>query len=176
MATFGEMQSAVSKRLLDSANLAASALDVASALNDAVRYWKNTRLWFNEGVSSQTMVANDATIPLPSLFFSFRPMKAALLSSHTPDRGILLRRFQGLNMTLLWGFDLWASLRLCLCWWVLRGLSNARHGIHDHCQIFERLYRHGAIRLQRDERLDHECAAPSHSLGLCEFDRGTEAG
>jgi hypothetical protein len=69
MATFGEMQSAVSKRLLDSANLAASALDVASALNDAVRYWKNTRLWFNEGVSSQTMVANDATIPLPSLFF-----------------------------------------------------------------------------------------------------------
>ena len=93
MAAFGEMQSAVSKRLLDSANLAASALDVASALNDAVRYWKNTRLWFNEG-PSQTMVANDATI-LASFTLFLPAYESGSLSSHTPDRGILLRRFQG---------------------------------------------------------------------------------
>ena len=100
---------------------------MASALNDAVRYWKNTRLWFNEGSLLRPWLRMTRRFPLPSLF-SFRPMKAALLSSHTPDRGILLRRFQGLNMTLLGDLDLWASLRLCLCWWVLRLIQRqTRH-------------------------------------------------
>lgn len=58
----------MSKRLLDPDNTAVSLPDVASAINDAVRYWKYKRLWFNEGYSSTVAVLHDPIIPLPSDF------------------------------------------------------------------------------------------------------------
>lgn len=68
MATFGEMQTSVSKRLLDPSNTSVSASDVALALNDAIKYWKFRRFWFNEVFDSATLTTQDGTIPLSSDF------------------------------------------------------------------------------------------------------------
>lgn len=68
MAVFGELQTAISKRLLDANNTAVSSSDTAAALNDTIAYYKFKRFWFNEAQSTQTMTLDDATIPLPSDF------------------------------------------------------------------------------------------------------------
>jgi hypothetical protein len=68
MATFAEIQTAVSKRLLDANNTAVSVADVAAAVNSAIKYWKFRRFWFNEVNDSATMTIQDGTIPLPSDF------------------------------------------------------------------------------------------------------------
>ncbi len=68
MATFGDMQTSVSKRLLDANNTAVSVSDVAASINDSVRYWKFRRFWFNQIVDSSFMIENIAVIPLPSDF------------------------------------------------------------------------------------------------------------
>jgi hypothetical protein len=68
MATFQQIQQSVSKRLLDANNTAISVADVAASINDAIRYWKTRRFWFNEEYYTGTLVAQDATIPLPSDF------------------------------------------------------------------------------------------------------------
>lgn len=68
MATFGELQTSVSKRLLDANNTAVSAQDVATALNDAVSYWKFNRFWFNEETFTDNLTENDTEIPLPEDF------------------------------------------------------------------------------------------------------------
>lgn len=63
MATFGDIQTAVSKRLLDPNNQAVSSSDVSSAINDAIRYWKFRRFWFNEVFDSVTLTEQYAVIP-----------------------------------------------------------------------------------------------------------------
>ena len=63
MATFGALQTAVSKRLLDASNTAVSASDVAAAINESIAYWKFRRFWFNEIQDSVTLTAQDAVIP-----------------------------------------------------------------------------------------------------------------
>lgn len=68
MATFGAIQTAVSSRLLDPDNTAVSAADVAASINDAVRYWKFKRFWFNEGYSQTTTVPQTGPFPLPTDF------------------------------------------------------------------------------------------------------------
>jgi len=68
MATFGQIQTAVSKRLLDPDHTAVSEPDVASAINDTIRYWKYKRFWFNEGYAASIAVDQDAVIPLPADF------------------------------------------------------------------------------------------------------------
>jgi hypothetical protein len=68
MATFGEMQTAVSKRLLDANNTAIALSDVAASINDAIRYWKFRRFWFNEDVIAEVLVAQDPDLPLPTDF------------------------------------------------------------------------------------------------------------
>lgn len=68
MATFGQIQTAVSKRLLDPTYTAVSQSDVAASINDSIRYWKYKRFWFNEGYLTQTAIKEDAVIPLPTDF------------------------------------------------------------------------------------------------------------
>lgn len=68
MATFGELQTSVSKRLLDANNTAVSSSDVATALNDAIAYWKFRRFWFNEAEYTSNLTANDDLIPLATDF------------------------------------------------------------------------------------------------------------
>lgn len=68
MATFAEVKSAVSKRLLDANNTAVSSSDVAALINDAIRYWKFRRFWFNEVVSTLALTAQSADFPYPDDF------------------------------------------------------------------------------------------------------------
>lgn len=63
MATFGELQTAVSKRLLDASNTAVSASDVAAAINESIAYWKFRRFWFNEVTDSVSLTAQNSVIP-----------------------------------------------------------------------------------------------------------------
>lgn len=66
MATFGQMQTWVSKRLQDPNNTAVSASDVGELLNEALAYWKNTRFWFNEVTDLTVLTQGDPAIPLPA--------------------------------------------------------------------------------------------------------------
>lgn len=63
MATFGEMQTYVSKRLLDANNTAITSSDVAASINNSIRYWKYRRFWFNSVSDTVTLTLNDGTIP-----------------------------------------------------------------------------------------------------------------
>lgn len=64
MATFGELQTSVSKRLLDASNTAVSSSDVATAINSAIDYWKTTRFYFNVVEDTVSLTAQDGTIPV----------------------------------------------------------------------------------------------------------------
>lgn len=68
MATFGQMQTYVSERLLDPNGTAVSASSVAAAINDAQRYWKYKRFWFNTASEDLTLTQGDPLMPLPSDF------------------------------------------------------------------------------------------------------------
>lgn len=68
MATFADMQTYVSKRLIDANNTAVSLSDVGDALNEAVSYWKFRRFWFNEVQDTATLTAQDPNFPYPSDF------------------------------------------------------------------------------------------------------------
>lgn len=65
MATFGEMKTWVSKRLQDPNNTAVSLSDVGDLINQALKYWKNVRFFFNEQTDTTTLLQNDPSIPLP---------------------------------------------------------------------------------------------------------------
>lgn len=65
MATFAEMKTWVSKRLQDPNNTAVSSADVGDLINQALNYWKNVRFNFNERTITDTLVAQDPTLPLP---------------------------------------------------------------------------------------------------------------
>lgn len=73
MATFGELITSCSKRLLDTSNVAVSASDVADALNTAIKFYKFQRLWFNEAYESTTLYEASTEITLPSDFLVEMP-------------------------------------------------------------------------------------------------------
>lgn len=54
-ATFGSLQTKISKKLIDANQTAVAGSDVGDALNDALHYWKQKRFWFNEGQATLTM-------------------------------------------------------------------------------------------------------------------------
>lgn len=58
-ATFGSLQTKISKKLIDANQTAVSGADVADAINDALHYWKQKRFWFNEAQTTLTMDVND---------------------------------------------------------------------------------------------------------------------
>ncbi len=64
MATFAEIQSSVSKRLLDPDAVAVSAADVATSINDSIEYWKFHRFWFNEVFDDVLIPMQDKVIPM----------------------------------------------------------------------------------------------------------------
>lgn len=69
MPTFGTIQTSVSRRLLDTNNVAVSLSDVKQAINDAISYWKFRRFWFNETDGTiGTLTAQSDNITLPSGF------------------------------------------------------------------------------------------------------------
>lgn len=68
MPTFGQLKTLVSQKLLDPNNTAVSATDVGNAINDAIKFWKFRRLWFNVVSDTATLTEHDPVIPLPSNF------------------------------------------------------------------------------------------------------------
>lgn len=68
MANLGDMTTYVAKRLIDPSNTAVSTDDIHEALNDAVRYWKYRRFWFNEANDTATMTQDDPSFPYPDDF------------------------------------------------------------------------------------------------------------
>lgn len=68
MATFGQMQTYISERLLDPNGTAVSTSSVAAAINDALRYWKYKRFWFNTASEDLTLTQSDPLMPLPDDF------------------------------------------------------------------------------------------------------------
>lgn len=59
-ATFGSLQTKISKKLIDASQTAVSGDDVGDAINDALHYWKQKRFWFNEAQATLTMDASAA--------------------------------------------------------------------------------------------------------------------
>lgn len=68
MATFSDIKTAVSRRLQDASNTAVSLVDVAASVNDAIRYWKYRRFWFNEKSTTITLTLQNQVFPVPSDF------------------------------------------------------------------------------------------------------------
>ena len=66
MPTFATLKSNVAKRLLDASNVAVSEADVGTAINDAIKYYKYKRFWFNEFKEDVTLTASSRTVPQPS--------------------------------------------------------------------------------------------------------------
>lgn len=54
-ATFGSLQTKISKKLLDPNQTAIAATDVADAINDALHFWKYKPFWFNQRQTTITM-------------------------------------------------------------------------------------------------------------------------
>jgi len=94
MATFGEMQTYVSARLLDPNNTAVPASSVAAALNDAQRYWKTRRMWFNTADTTVTLVTGDPKIYLTSItdFLVELPMNDGFVIEYGGMRWPLIKR------------------------------------------------------------------------------------
>lgn len=65
MATFVQMKTWVSKRLLDPNNTSVSSDDVGDLINMAMTYWKNRRFWFNEHTDTTTLLQGNPTVSLP---------------------------------------------------------------------------------------------------------------
>lgn len=68
MATFVQVTTAVSKKLLDPNNTAVALSDVQDAVNESVAYWKFKRFWFNTVRDSATLTPQVGSIPLPTNF------------------------------------------------------------------------------------------------------------
>lgn len=68
MATFAELKSDVSKRLLDEDNVAVSSADVATALNKACKKYAAKDPYFMEGSDTTTLTVSDPEITLPADF------------------------------------------------------------------------------------------------------------
>jgi hypothetical protein len=62
MATFGELQTRVSGRLLDPNHTAVPAPDVAASINTAIDYWKQRRFWFNESEYVSVLSVNNPVV------------------------------------------------------------------------------------------------------------------
>lgn len=92
MATFGEMQTYVSARLLDPNNTAVSSSSVDAALNDALRYWKTRRFWFNTASEDLTLTQGDPLIPLPDDFLVELPMNDGFVIAYGGMRWPLIKK------------------------------------------------------------------------------------
>lgn len=68
MATFAQMKTYISKRLIDVNNTAVSVSDVGDAINDAINYWKFRRFWFNDISDLATLTMQDPSFPYPDDF------------------------------------------------------------------------------------------------------------
>lgn len=74
MPTFGQLKTLVARKLLDPNYQAVTASDVGDAINDAIRYWKYQRYWFNEAstqVQLSTGVGNITNLIPADFLYEF---------------------------------------------------------------------------------------------------------
>ena len=69
MATLSDIQTWVSKRLLDPNNTSVSSEDVVEMINQAIAFWKKRRFWFNEMTTTVTLTQSNNFIPLPADYY-----------------------------------------------------------------------------------------------------------
>lgn len=88
------MKTYVSERLLDPNNTSISAANVGSAINDAIRYWKMRRFWFNTADTTVTLVQGDSEIYLTSItdFLVELPMDDGFVIEYSGIRYPLYKR------------------------------------------------------------------------------------
>lgn len=69
MATLGELRTKVGERLQDATFQSISASSVTAIINDAIRFYKYRRYWFNETEADLTCTASNPVLPgIPSDF------------------------------------------------------------------------------------------------------------
>lgn len=68
MSNLGDMKAYVAKRLIDPSNTAVSGDDITEAINNAIRYWKFRRFWFNEVNDTATLTTGSSDFPYPTDF------------------------------------------------------------------------------------------------------------
>lgn len=76
MATFGDMKTAIARRLVDESNTAVTLVEIGEAINDAINFWKQRRFWFNSTASALAISAADTEVTLPSDFLIDQPRNA----------------------------------------------------------------------------------------------------
>ena len=103
MPTFGEMKPSIAKRLIDPSSTAVSLTDVGDAINDAIKFWKYQRFWFNEGDVDLIMDIND---PFILQYGNSKPAypSAPVLPSdflvETPENGFVIN-WNNLSYTMI---------------------------------------------------------------------------
>lgn len=92
MATFQAMKQYISARLLDPNNTSVSDADVGAAINDAIRYWKTRRFWFNTASEDLTLTQGDPLMPLPDDFLVELPMNDGFVIAYGEMRWPLTKK------------------------------------------------------------------------------------
>lgn len=93
MATFGQLQTKVSTKLIDAGQTAVSASNVEDAINDALHYWKFRRFWFNERQTTLTMDINDPFVFMygqSNSNYPSAPVLPQLFLYEFPDDGFVI--------------------------------------------------------------------------------------
>ncbi len=68
MATFAAVKTDIARKLLDENSTAVSSAVVGAAINEAIAFWKQKRLWFNSVSADVTFGIGDTTLTLPADF------------------------------------------------------------------------------------------------------------
>lgn len=77
MATFGKITDDCARKLIDENNTAVARSTIQDAINEAIRYWKPKRLWFNTAGLAVTLAEADTTLTqLPADFLADVPRNA----------------------------------------------------------------------------------------------------
>lgn len=80
MSTFGEMATAIARRLIDDNNTAVTLVEIKEAINEAVSTWKHKRFWFNTATADLSIAADDTAVSLPSDFLIDVPRNALTIT------------------------------------------------------------------------------------------------
>lgn len=80
MSTFGEVKTAIARRLIDEDHTAVSDVEIGEAINEAIKKWKVKRFWFNTTDADLTILEGDTEINLPVDFLIDIPRNAITIS------------------------------------------------------------------------------------------------
>lgn len=69
MTTLGGLVTEIQSSLFDDAGTAVTAAEIRTAINDAIRHYKDNEYWFNTSESDFTISEDDTTVSLPSNFY-----------------------------------------------------------------------------------------------------------